>query len=221
MRAVPIVSKQPSFSCVAGLTLAASLWLSACSDQPWNRPYPAADAGRNILYSSFSERPKHLDPAQSYSSNEVTFTGQIYEPPLQYHYLKRPYELIPLTATRLPVARYLDAEGNALPNDAPSETVAYSYYDVSIQPGIRYQPHPAFARDEQGALRYHDLTAADLADVYSLGDFTATGYRFPRADRGRLRLPDKTPGTPRPAFSHPWPDERLHRGTGRLCKDAQ
>ena len=177
MRAVPIVSKQPCFSCVAGLTLAASLLLSACSDQPWNRPYPAADAGRNILYSSFSERPKHLDPAQSYSSNEVTFTGQIYEPPLQYHYLRRPYELIPLTATRLPVAHYLDAEGNALPDDAPSGTVAYSYYDVSIQPGIRYQPHPAFARDEQGALRYHNLTAADLDAIYSLGDFTATGSR--------------------------------------------
>ncbi|MDH5470736.1 MAG: peptide ABC transporter substrate-binding protein, partial [Gammaproteobacteria bacterium] len=83
--------------------LACTVLLSACSDQPWNRPYPAVDAGRNILYSSFSERPKHLDPAQSYSSNEVTFTGQIYEPPLQYHYLKRPYELIALTATEIPV----------------------------------------------------------------------------------------------------------------------
>ena len=72
--------------------------LAACDQQPWNRPYPADDAGRNILYSLFQERPKHLDPARSYSSNEVTFTGQIYEPPLQYHYLKRPYELIPLTA---------------------------------------------------------------------------------------------------------------------------
>ncbi|MCK5480083.1 MAG: peptide ABC transporter substrate-binding protein, partial [Gammaproteobacteria bacterium] len=70
---------------------------TACDEGPWNRPYPADETGRNIMYSSFQERPNHLDPAQSYSSNEVTFTGQIYEPPLQYHYLKRPYELIPLT----------------------------------------------------------------------------------------------------------------------------
>ncbi|HJT50742.1 MAG TPA: peptide ABC transporter substrate-binding protein, partial [Nitrosospira sp.] len=66
----------------------------ACSGSPWNNPYPAADAGKNILYGPFAERPKHLDPVQSYSSNEILFTAQIYEPPLQYHYLKRPYELI-------------------------------------------------------------------------------------------------------------------------------
>ena len=90
------------------LTLAVALGLltlmsiTACGDGPWNRPYPARDAGSNVLYSSFSARPNHLDPARSYSSNEITFTGQIYEPPLQYHYLKRPYTLIPLTAARLP-----------------------------------------------------------------------------------------------------------------------
>ena len=157
--------------------LACTVLLSACSDQPWNRPYPAVDAGRNILYSSFSERPKHLDPAQSYSSNEVTFTGQIYEPPLQYHYLKRPYELIALTATEIPVARYLDAAGNELPGDAPADSIVYSYYDIHIQPGIRYQPHPAFARNEQGELRYHGLSEEDLADIYALEDFAASGSR--------------------------------------------
>ena len=177
MRAVPVDCKQSCFTRAAGVLLCGALLLSACSDQPWNRPYSAADAGRNILYSSFSERPKHLDPAQSYSSNEVTFTGQIYEPPLQYHYLKRPYELIPLTATQIPLARYLDADGNPLPDDAPPESVAFTYYDVSIQPGIYYQPHPAFARDDQDELRYHDLTEEDLTDIYSLSDFTATGTR--------------------------------------------
>ena len=153
------------------------LLLTACTDQPWNRPYPQADAGRNILYSSFQERPKHLDPAQSYSSNEITFTGQIYEPPLQYHYLKRPYQLIPLTATQMPVARYLDKAGNELPDDAPVGEIAYSYYDVYIQPGIRYQPHPAFARDAQGELLYHSVTTEELAAIYTLGDFSETGTR--------------------------------------------
>ena len=57
---------------------------------------------KNFLFSSFQERPKHLDPAKSYSSNEYTFLAQIYEPLLQYHYLKRPYELIPLTAEQMP-----------------------------------------------------------------------------------------------------------------------
>ena len=62
--------------------------LAACSSEQ-NDPYPQAERGKNILYAAFTERPKHLDPVQSYSEDEITFTAQIYEPPLQYHYLDR------------------------------------------------------------------------------------------------------------------------------------
>jgi ABC-type transport system substrate-binding protein len=159
------------------LTALLAIFLVACSDEPWNRPYPARDAHRNIMYSSFQERPNHLDPVQSYSSNEVRFTGQIYEPPLQYHYLKRPYELVPLTATAVPQPVYLDANGERLPDEAAPDEVAYSVYDIRIQPGIRYQPHPAFAQDAEELLRYHDLDVSDLDDIYALGDFEHTGSR--------------------------------------------
>ena len=64
----------------------------------WNYPYPAQDHGKNILYSAFIDRPKHLDPVQAYSENEYEFLAQIYQPPLQYHYLKHPYTLIPQAA---------------------------------------------------------------------------------------------------------------------------
>ncbi|MEK6551060.1 MAG: peptide ABC transporter substrate-binding protein, partial [Pseudomonadota bacterium] len=74
----------------------------------WNDPYPAHEQGQNILYTAFRERPKHLDPARSYSSNEYDFIAQIYEPPFQYHYLKRPFQLVPLTASAMPVPVYLD-----------------------------------------------------------------------------------------------------------------
>ena len=157
--------------------LAALLAVSACSDEPWNRPYPTAEARENILYTSFQERPNHLDPVQSYSSNEVAFTAQIYEPPLQYHYLKRPYELIPLAATGVPEPYFLDAEGRRIDADAAAQDIVYSVYDIHIQPGIRYQPHPAFARDAQGNYRYYPLDEQALEDIYSLGDFTETGSR--------------------------------------------
>ena len=161
---------------VAG-AVCAVLLLAACDGQPWNRPYPAADAASNILYSSFQERPNHLDPAQSYSSNEVTFTGQIYEPPLQYHYLKRPYELIPLTVTAVPRAHYRDADGKPLADDAPVEAIAFSDYDIEIRPGIYYQPHPAFARDSADRLLYDQLSNEQLDEIHSLADFTQTGTR--------------------------------------------
>ena len=109
-----------------------ALALAGCGEV-WNDPYPAAERGANILYSVFSERPKHLDPVQSYASDESVFTRQVYEPPLQYHYLKRPYELIPLTATEVPSPRVVE-KGGAI----------YSVYDIHIRPGIKFQPHPGF-----------------------------------------------------------------------------
>jgi ABC-type transport system substrate-binding protein len=151
--------------------------LSGCSGAPWNNPYPAAEDGANILYSSFSERPKHLDPVQSYSSNEITFTAQIYEPPLQYHYLKRPYVLMPLSAETVPEPRYLDAKGKRLPAGAAPHEIATTVYEVRIKRGIRYQPHPAFARGGDGKPLYQDLTRADLAGTYKLSDFKQTGTR--------------------------------------------
>ena len=154
-----------------------ALPLAGCGDTPWNNPYPAADEGRNILYSSFSSRPKHLDPVQSYSSNEITFTAQIYEPPLQYHYLKRPYTLIPLAAAEMPQPRFVDTQGKTLPQDAPAAAVAFSIWDIRIKPGIRYQPHPAFAKDQEGHFLYHQLGARELAKVHTLADFPQSGTR--------------------------------------------
>ncbi|MDP1929356.1 MAG: ABC transporter substrate-binding protein [Thiobacillus sp.] len=151
-------------------------WLPGCSDN-WNTPYPDSDKQANAVYSAFSERPKHLDPARSYASNEVEFTGQIYEPPLQYHFLKRPYTLMPLTADAVPKPRFYDAAGKLLTDDAPSATIARSVYEIKIRPGIRYQPHPAFARDAAGRYRYHGLDAAAVAGKSALSDFAHTGTR--------------------------------------------
>ena len=151
-----------------------ALVLGGCGEV-WNNPYPAQEGGGNILYSAFTERPKHLDPVQSYSEDESEFNSQIYEPPLQYHYLKRPYELVPMTAEAVPRPRYEDAAGRTVTAD--SRRVAFSVYEIRIRPGIRYQPHPAFARDEAGRLRYHDLKREDLANIHSLRDFPHAGTR--------------------------------------------
>lgn len=156
--------------------------ICACSGNSWNNPYPADDAGKNILYTAFAERPKHLDPVQSYSSNEILITTQIYESPLQYHYLKRPYTLIPLAAEKMPEPQYFDTKGVRLHDSADAAQIAYTIYEISIKPGIRYQPHPAFAKDEQGKFLYHDLNAEDLAAIYKLADFRRTGSRELTAD---------------------------------------
>jgi len=111
------------------ILLLALAFLAGCGDV-WNDPYPASERGKNILYTAFVQRPKHLDPVQSYTTDESVFIRQVYEPPLQYRYLKRPYELAPLTALEVPKAKRLPGGGTS--------------YEIRIRPGIRYQPHPAF-----------------------------------------------------------------------------
>jgi oligopeptide transport system substrate-binding protein len=158
------------------LLLVVSTLLTACGSE-WNNPYPAGDRTANTLYTAFTERPKHLDPVQSYAEDEATFLGQIYEPPLQYHYLKRPYTLIPGTVVRVPEPQYLDAQGKPLSAAAPAARIAWSDYVIELKPGIRFQPHPAFARTPDGAYRYHALSAADLAKVDEVKDFAERDSR--------------------------------------------
>jgi ABC-type transport system substrate-binding protein len=150
---------------------------AGCSGEPWNNPYPAAEDGANIFYASFSERPKHLDPVQSYSENEYALIANIYQPPLQYHYLKRPYELIPFSAVDVPRAQLFDANGRRLADSADAALVAYSDYVIRIRPGILYQPHPALARDAQGRTVYRDLKPGALSGIRGIGDFKQTGTR--------------------------------------------
>jgi ABC-type transport system substrate-binding protein len=154
-----------------------ALLLAACGDGALNDPYPAADDGKDILYTSFTERPKHLDPARAYSSNEYEILGQVYEPLYQYHFLKRPYALTPLTAEALPEIRYLDANLQPLPEGAGDEAIVYSDYDIHIKPGIRFQPHPALAKGADGSYRYHALSDADIDGIRTLADFSETGTR--------------------------------------------
>ncbi len=150
--------------------------LTGCR-QVWNDPYPAAEHGKTILYSAFADRPKHLDPAQSYASDEYDLISQVYEPPVQYHYLRRPYELTTATAAEMPRPRFYDARGRELPARTNARDVAYSLYEIHIRQGILYAPHPAFARDDAGRHRYLDLPRAELRDKYRLGDFAHAASR--------------------------------------------
>lgn len=149
----------------------------------WNNPYPASEQDESIYYNSFGEQPKTLDPARSYSSNEYIFIAQIYEPPLQYDYLKRPYQLIPLTATKLPEIRYFNKKKEEVTRSNGDE-IAYSVYTIHIKSGILYQPHPAFAKKNSAAYRYHDLPGGylDEHNISQMTDFKHTATRELTAD---------------------------------------
>ncbi|KKN04942.1 hypothetical protein LCGC14_1092300 [marine sediment metagenome] len=151
--------------------------LSACDQRPLNSPYPNEALDEKTLYSSFSIRPKHLDPARSYSSNETIITGQIYEPPYQYHYLKRPYQLELLTASAMPEIIYLDKQMNPLPEEAEEKDVFFTSYKIPIKDGIMYQPHPAFVKKDSDTYLYHHLSKTELEDIEDIADFAETASR--------------------------------------------
>lgn len=133
------------------------------SDAQWNNPHTGA-LNQNTLYSSFSSPPKTLDPARAYSMNETGLIAQIYEPPLQYHYLKRPYTLIPLTLEGMPTIQYIQKNGKIL----------YTIYDLKIKPHIYYQPHPAFSKNTVPS-NMHDLR--DFKNVRTR-ELTAEDYVY-------------------------------------------
>jgi ABC-type transport system substrate-binding protein len=160
---------------VVGMAAAALvLLLAGCDNSPW----PKGESETNTLFTAMQEStPRHLDPTASYWSNDTPVTYQVYEPPYGYHYLKRPYTLAPKAAVEVVKPKYLDKNGQPLPDDIPGEQVAESVYDVRIKPGIMFQPHPAFAKDEQGTYRYHQMKPGDVGARRTPLDFEYTGTR--------------------------------------------
>ncbi|MED5619048.1 ABC transporter substrate-binding protein [Ideonella sp. BN130291] len=163
----------------AVMLIASLLALAACNNSPW----PAGAEKENTLFNSFDERsPRYLDPTGSYSNPETPYTYSIYEPLYGYHYLKRPYELIPKAAAAVVQPYYLDAKGTRLPQAVAPEQIAESVYDIPIKHGILYAPHPAFAKDEKGSYLYHRMTREDVGDKRSPFDFKHMGTRELVAD---------------------------------------
>ena len=164
----------------AWLALVAACALIAGCD---NSPQPKGSALTNTMFTAYQERsPRYLDPTASYANNETPIVFQVYDPLYGYDYLKRPFQLIPKLAEEVAHPKYLDKNGQPLADDAPGELVAESVYDVKIKKGIKYAPHPAFAKDDKGEYLYHHLTAADTEGKRSPLDFAKMGTRELVAD---------------------------------------
>lgn len=182
----------------SALIALALVLLAACGEPPWNNPHPPAPDGVVTYYSMMSPPPpKHLDPAMSYASDEWTFIMQIYEPPMEYHFLKRPYELIPGALVSMPLVTYLDAQQQTV--EEGDESVAFTRYTLTLRDDLRYQPHPAFALDEQGQPEYLFATAQEGRRFRQIPDFPHTGDRPVHANDYAYaikRLADPSIGSP-------------------------
>jgi len=137
----------------------AAMALPAC-----NSPYPASERLSNTYYTTFGSEPETLDPGRAYGTFMYELLCQIVEPPFQYHLLKRPYELIPLTAADVPRPETRQVTWQ-------EKAIEATVYTVRIRPGILYQNHPCFV---EGNRR---LTEQGARGIRTVQDFEQTATR--------------------------------------------
>ncbi|MCA9505544.1 MAG: ABC transporter substrate-binding protein [Spirochaetaceae bacterium] len=94
---------------LVALVVLATLYAAGCS----NDPYPPEAPGEKVLYGAFEEAPRSLDPATAYDTRAHAITGAVYATLLEYHFLKRPLELMPSLAVAMPEERAL-ADGRVV-----------------------------------------------------------------------------------------------------------
>ena len=112
------------------LLLAALFAMCAALTACGNDPYPNADRNKKVLYTSFSEAPRTLDPAVAYTTAAHVVTANVFDTLLEYHYRKRPYELIAGLAIEIPE-----------PETWSDGRVAYRF---SIRSGVLFHKDPCF-----------------------------------------------------------------------------
>lgn len=187
---------------LALVAIAIGALLSACGEPPWNNPHPPAPDELMIYQSVMTPAPpKHLDPAISYASDESLYLMQIYEPPMGYHFLKRPYELLPLGVEDFPQLTYLDEAGNEV--EEGDDNVAFTRYTLTVREDEHYQPHPAFALDGEGEPLYLFDSPEAGAAFRQIPDFPQTGHRRVLANDyvyAIKRLADPLNGSPMLGF---------------------
>jgi len=124
--------------------------LAACT----NDPYPHADRDAKILYAPFTDPPKTLDPAIAYSTIDHLVTGPVYDTLLEYHYLERPYRLIPGIAREVP---------------EPEERDGLVVYRFRLREGLLFHPDPCFTQGRETTTR--EILADDVVfELLRLGD---------------------------------------------------
>lgn len=128
--------------CGIAAVLASALALSGCD----NNPYADNSVDRKVIYTTFVQAPRTLDPAVAYTTAANAIVSAVYDPLLQYHFLKRPYELIGALATEVPRAELRDDGGTT--------------YVFRLRQGLHFAEDESFGAFTDGIVT-REVTARD------------------------------------------------------------
>jgi len=98
-----------------------------------------AEKTANVTYIALAAKVRGLDPGDIGDTTSSAVAAQVFECLYEYHYLKRPYELVPRLAA-----------------DMPSVSDNGLVYTIKIKSGIYFTPDACFGK------KPHKLTAADF-----------------------------------------------------------
>jgi len=126
------------------IATAALLMMTGCS----NNPFPLQNDSFKIVYIGFDTAPKTLDPAVGYTSGMSSYIrGSVCETLVEYHYLKRPYELMPGLAESVPK-----------PQTNPDGSISYRF---KVRKGVFFHSDPCFELSGKDRTT-REMTAADF-----------------------------------------------------------
>ena len=107
---------------------AVALVFAGCVAPSEPRNPAASDGGRKILRVARRNEHKSLDPVRQFDSASAQIIGNVYDTLLEYHYLRRPYELVPGLLARMP--------------EKQADGVTYIF---TLRSGVRFVDDLAFA----------------------------------------------------------------------------
>ncbi len=101
---------------------------------------PVEEPNEMVLHHVLSTKIKGLDPGNMRDVYSVIVASQIFEPLYQYHFLKRPYQLVPLLA-----------------EDMPQISDDLLTYTIKIKKHVYFQDNPCFTNDKGRELKAQDF----------------------------------------------------------------
>jgi len=116
---------------VSIIFITALLTTSGCNDSG-----SVEEPNEMVLHHVLSAKIKGLDPGNMRDVYSVIVASQMFEPLYQYHFLKRPYELVPLLA-----------------EDMPQISDDLLTYTIKIKKGVYFQDDPCFGSPRSFGLR--------------------------------------------------------------------
>ncbi len=136
--------------------LAAAFALTGCGDSS-----SETEPDEVVLQVALGTKIKSLDPLSMRSVYSAAVSGQFFETLYQYHFLKRPYELIPLLAERMP--------------QISEDKLAYT---IKIKNGVLLQDDKCFPGGKGRELNAQDFVYAlkRVANIKYLSEYWSMFY---------------------------------------------